>query len=209
MIRHAAVVRGGKMEKKSILLVDDEQLILDSLYRELTNEPLGFDVAVASSGELAIAALNERFWHLVITDLIMPGIDGFQVLKEAKRLNPHTMVIILTGYANMEAAIDALRLGCDDFLQKPCDPEELLYRMSNCFLKQELLVKVHVYENILPVCAYCKRIRDDRQSETKGQWHSLEQYFTQVQRVNVSHGCCPECLERLLAEMDTTHPKKE
>lgn len=186
------------MENKSILIVDDEPLILDSLARELTAEPLAFNVHTASSGEEAIARLPERFWHLVITDLLMPGLDGFQVLKAAKRENPQTMVIILTGYADLDAAIDALRLGADDFLQKPCDTDELLFRMSNCFVKQELMIKVHLYENILPVCCYCRKIRDDRGEEHgRGHWHSLEEYFVKVQGVNVSHGICPDCFARL------------
>ena len=140
------------MKNKSILLVDDEPLILDTLARDLTTESPHFEVHTAASGEEAIARLEERFWHLVIADLVMPGLDGFQVLKAAKGNSLVTMVIILTGYADMQFAIDALRLGADDFLQKPCDTDELLFRMSNCFIKQDLLLKVQLYENILPVC---------------------------------------------------------
>jgi len=187
------------MKKKSILLVDDEQLIVDSLARELTSEPLNFEVSTALSGEVAIAKLASGYWDLVITDLSMPDLDGFQVLKAAKRKDPKIMVIILTGYADLQSAIDALRLGADDFLQKPCDTDELLYRMSNCFVKQDLLFKVQLYEDILPVCCYCKRIRDDRNVEHgEGQWYTLEDYFAKVKGLNVSHGCCPECFTRSL-----------
>lgn len=182
------------MLNRSILLVDDEQIIRDSLSRELRSAPHQFEVAVASGGGEALDQLARRPWHLVITDLLMPHINGFQVLKAAKQRRPHTMVMILTGYADMEAAIEALRLGADDFLQKPCDTDELLFRMSNCFTKQDLLKKVELYENILPVCCYCKRIRDDLPTEHgKGHWYTLEEYFHKVQGVNVSHGCCPEC----------------
>ncbi|WP_051554293.1 response regulator [Desulfobulbus elongatus] len=192
------------MANKSILLVDDEQLIRASLSRELTGEPSGFEVTAAACGEEAIARLHERGWHLVITDLFMPGLDGFQVLKEAKRIDPHTMVIILTGHADMESVIDALRLGADDFLQKPCEIDELLCRISNCFVKRDLLIKVHLYEHILPVCCYCKKIRDDRQGvRDRNQWYSLEQYFAKVRGVSVTHGCCPECSARMMAEIDT------
>jgi len=195
------------MGRKSILLVDDERLILESLARELTSESRGFDVALASSGEEAVAKLNDRFWNLVVTDLVMPGLDGLQVLNAAKQVNSRTMVIVLTGYANLEAAIDALRLGADDFLQKPCDVDELLYRMANCFLKQDLLSKVHFYESILPVCCYCKKIRHDVEEEQgQGNWYSPEQYFIKVKGVKISHGCCPECFKRHLAEIDSHEP---
>jgi YesN/AraC family two-component response regulator len=187
------------MDRKSILIVDDEQLILDSLYRDLTVEAIGFAVTLATSGEEAIAKINSRSWDLVITDLVMPGLDGFQVLKAAKRKDPQIMVIILTGYADMQFAIDALRLGSDDFLQKPCDTDELLYRMANCFVKQELQRKVALYENILPVCSYCKKIRYDPPGEHgAGHWYNLEEFFTQVKGVNCSHGCCPDCYARLM-----------
>ena len=187
------------MEKKTILLVDDEQLILDILFRELTRASLRFDVTLAASGEDAVVKINSGSWDLVITDLLMPGLDGFQVLKTAKRKDSQTMVIILTGYADMQSAIDALRLGADDFLQKPCDTEELLYRVANCFGKQALQRKVTLYETILPVCSYCKKIRDDQQGERgKGSWYSLEEFFAKVKGIPCSHGCCPECFAKLM-----------
>jgi YesN/AraC family two-component response regulator len=191
--------RKEKMDRKSILLVDDEQLILESICRELTSEPLDFDVGLATSGEEAIDKITSSHWDLVVTDLLMPGLDGFQVLKAAKRRDPNIMVIILTGYADMQSAIDALRLGADDFLQKPCDTDELLYRMSNCFSKQGLQRTIGMYEKILPVCSYCKRIRDDQPGELgKGQWYSLEEFFVKVKGVNCSHGCCPDCFAKLM-----------
>lgn len=186
------------MKKKTILLVDDEQLILDSLSRELTSAPLSFEVNLATNGEEAVGIIADRAPDLVITDLRMPGLDGYQVLKAAKRKDPHTMVIILTGYADMQSAIDALRLGADEYLQKPCDPDELLYRVSSCSSKQDLQRKVAMYENILPVCSYCKRIRDDRPGEQNAQrWYSLEEYFVKVQGIHCSHGCCPDCFAKL------------
>jgi len=111
------------------------------------------------------------------------------------------MVVILTGYADLDSAIDALRLGADDFLQKPCDIDELLCRISNCFVKQELQRQVAFYEKILPVCAYCRKIRDDRQGEPgEGNWYILEEYFKTVKGVNVSHGCCPECFSKEMSD---------
>jgi YesN/AraC family two-component response regulator len=185
------------MKRKAILLVDDEQLIIDSLARELSCEGLDLDITRATSGTEAISLLNNGSFDLVVTDLQMPGMDGFQVLKAAKRKDALTMVIILTGYADLEAAIDALRLGADDFLQKPCDTDELLYRISNCFVKQAMQKKIALYENILPVCSYCHKIRDDRQTKTgEGPWYSLEEYFSRVQGINFSHGCCPACFAK-------------
>ena len=116
------------MKKKSLLIVDDERTILNSLSRELTSA--GFEVTTSASGEDALAGINSRIFDLVMTDLLMPKVDGFQVLKAAKKKGSQTMVIILTGYGAMESAIDALRLGADDFLPKPCNTDELIYRIS-------------------------------------------------------------------------------
>jgi YesN/AraC family two-component response regulator len=195
--------------RKSILLVDDEQIILKSLSRDLASDDHNLDVAVATSGEEAIAKIHHSYFDLVLTDLMMPGLDGFQVLKACKGKDAQTMVIILTGYADLDFSVDALRLGADDFLQKPCDTKELLYRMSNRFAKQDLQRKVALYENILPVCCYCRKIRDDRQGKRgKGRWYSLEEYFHTVKKVQISHGCCPDCFAKQMQEynFDKTEP---
>lgn len=142
------------MRKKSILLVDDEEIILNSFGMDLRKE--NYDVSLAICGKKAISLLNSNEFDLLVTDLSMPGLDGLQVLKEAKKMNSLTGVIILTGYGDMTSAIDALRLGADDYLLKPCDPDELIIRIERCLEKQEAFQKVKLYENILPVCMYCK-----------------------------------------------------
>lgn len=192
---------------RKILLVDDEPLILESLARELTEDD--FKVSRAANGEEAIAAMDTTCFDLVVTDLVMPGADGFEVLKVAKERDARTKVIILTGYGNMESAVDALRLGADDFLQKPCEIEELRYRMDNCFVKQDLERKVAFYETILPVCSWCRKIRDDRQGEHgQGEWYSLEEYLRRVKGMNVSHGCCPECFALTMKKISSGKPEK-
>ena len=107
----------------SILLVDDEKLIRKTFAKDLKAEH--FKVTAVAGGQEAINALEQEQYDLVITDLMMPDIDGFAVLKTAKRLAPETSVIILTGYGDMRSAIDALRLGADDFTLKPCEIEEI------------------------------------------------------------------------------------
>jgi YesN/AraC family two-component response regulator len=201
------VGQGGS--RKTILLVDDEPLIRRSLARDLVNDAPNFTVSQAASGEEAIARIDSGQWDLVITDLVMPGLDGFQVLKTAKRRNASTMVIILTGYGDMQAAIDALRLGADDFLQKPIDSDELLFRMANCLVKQDLLRKVELYEAILPVCSYCKKIRVAQQTPQDKDWYSLEEYLLKMKGVRVSHGCCPACFDKQMADLRHSLTKKK
>jgi len=124
------------MSKARILLVDDEQLVRDSLTRELASE--GFDVSYRENGRDALKFLKNEYHDLLITDLMMPGVDGIELLKETKLASPETSVIIFTGYGDLTSAIDALRLGADDYLLKPCDTAELLFRISSCLEKRDL-----------------------------------------------------------------------
>ena len=125
------------MTETSILLVDDEDVIRKSLAKELREEH--FTVTALSNGNEAISALHDGQFDLVITDLMMTGIDGFGVLKAVKDMAPLTSVIILTGYGDMRSAIDALRLGADDFTLKPCEVDELVFRIRRCLEKRSLL----------------------------------------------------------------------
>lgn len=124
----------------SILIVDDEEVIRKSLARELRLEH--FMVTTVAGGREAIEALQGGQYDLVITDLMMPEVDGFAVLKTVKRQAPQTSVIILTGYGDMGTAIDALRLGADDFTLKPCETEELVLRIRRCLEKQGLMQRL-------------------------------------------------------------------
>ncbi len=126
------------MINKSILLVDDHETILTSIGWELGKN--NFAVTTASNGQEAIDALQERHYDLVITDLVMPQVDGIAVLQEAKKLYPDAGVIILTGYDDAASAVKALKLGANDFLLKPCDIDELLSKANRSFERQDLLL---------------------------------------------------------------------
>lgn len=121
----------GKKEmiKPSVLLVDDDSAILTVFSWRLRAEH--FSVTAVSSGRDALSALQDAQYDIVITDLIMEGIDGFEVLTAVKTIAPLTPVIIISG--QVESAIDAYRLGADDFLVKPFDIEELSFKIRNCF----------------------------------------------------------------------------
>jgi DNA-binding NtrC family response regulator len=183
------------MINKSILLVDDEEIILNSLGRDLEQE--GYDVSLATSGEEAIARLRGNKYDLVITDLVMKGMDGIQVLKEAKKSDPDIGVFILTGYGDMTSAIDALRLGADDYLQKPADTDEMLIRINRCLERREALRKIKVYEKIIPVCCVCGKIRDDTGvAHGQGEWLKADMYILKKTTAEVSHTYCPPCLDK-------------
>lgn len=135
------------MKKKTILLVDDEMTVLKSLCRDLKSE--GYEVLTAESGEKAIEVMERAPVDLIVTDLMMQGLDGFQVLKYSKEIAPGRSVIILTGQGDIRSAINALRLGAADYLLKPCDVDELLFRIDRCLEKQNLVEELQVQKQIL------------------------------------------------------------
>ncbi|MBT3226099.1 MAG: response regulator [Bacteroidetes bacterium] len=128
------------MKKYKILLVDDDPFILQTIGPAL--EDKGYEITTIGNGADAISLINKSPYDLVLTDLMMENIDGFQVLKAVKKLETETMVIVLTGYGDVNLAIDCLRLGADDFVLKPCKLEELLFRLKNCFGNLETKEKI-------------------------------------------------------------------
>ena len=128
------------MEMSTILVVDDDPLVLSGIAKNL--EVSGYMVATAGNGEEAFSLLNRGAFDLVMTDLMMTPVDGMEVLKKAKELFPDIMVIILTGYGDLYSAIDALRYGADDYLIKPCELNEIRYRISRCLEKLALKRKL-------------------------------------------------------------------
>lgn len=193
------------MKEKTILLIDDEKILRATIGSELTAS--GYAVTTAANGAEGIEKLNLGFYNLVLTDQVMGNIDGTEILRIAKQLYPEISVMIITGYGNLAAAIDALRLGADDYLLKPCDLDELKVRIANCLKKQAMQQKIKIYEDILAICAVCKKIRDDDGREKgTGNWLQPAEYLTQKTGVRMSHGLCQQCYEEAMQAIQN-HPK--
>jgi DNA-binding NtrC family response regulator len=109
--------------KKPILLVDDEKNIRLTLSHSL--EPLGLPIKTAVNGEEALQKLQEEEFSLLLLDLKMPGIDGMDVLHRVRERWPETCVIIITAHGTIDSAVDAMKLGAVDFIQKPFSPQEI------------------------------------------------------------------------------------
>ena len=121
------------MARKSILVVDDEKSQREILEMILSGE--GYDVTTASSGEAAMKFVADRHFDLVLTDLKMTGMSGLDLLKELTDFDKSIIVILLTAHGTVDSAVDALRLGAFDYLQKPYDAEKLLDTVSRALNK--------------------------------------------------------------------------
>jgi DNA-binding NtrC family response regulator len=123
--------KGGR-----ILVVDDDEFVCSSLKWLLADD--GYDVETAADGKNALVTLSRQTFDLVLTDLMMPDVDGLAVLREVKKRAPNTAVIILTGYGTLEAAMSALKDGAYDFLTKPCDDGEMRYKIQGALDQKRL-----------------------------------------------------------------------
>jgi PAS domain S-box-containing protein len=120
-----------------ILLIDDEESIVNVLSLSLRSD--GFDVVTAYSGEEGLGVYEKESPHIVITDLKMPGIDGFEVLKKMKELNRNTEVIVITGHGDMDSAIEAMQIGASDFINKPVRDDALTIALDRA--KEKILIR--------------------------------------------------------------------
>ncbi|MBF0343405.1 MAG: response regulator [Nitrospirae bacterium] len=112
------------MSKKKVLIIDDEEIVRISCKRVLETE--GYDVALASSGPMALGFITMESYDLVITDLMMPDMDGFELLSTIRNKWPSLKVVVMTGYGTDETNVKSVELGADVFLKKPFLPEQLL-----------------------------------------------------------------------------------
>jgi two-component system response regulator HydG len=111
-------------DKRKILVVDDEDALRTVLSAELNSE--GYDVVTAADGLEAVTELGKKTFDLVLLDIKMPNMNGFEVLKVIKEKHAGTKVIMLTGFADLKNAIESKKLGAEDFVSKPYDLVDLL-----------------------------------------------------------------------------------
>ncbi len=117
------------MTSLKILVVDDDPVTRKLLDKRLTSDD--YIVDTAKDGVVAIEKLAGQYYDVVLTDLIMPGgVDGIRVLEEAKRANIKTEVVLITAHASVDNAIEAMKKGAVDYLQKPINFDELLLRLD-------------------------------------------------------------------------------
>lgn len=125
-----------------ILVTDDESIIRESIAEFLQSE--GFETQIASNGEEALEIIKKHDIDLLISDIRMPGIDGIELMGEVNLLSPETLIIVMTAFASVETAIQALRSGAADYMLKPLDFDELLLRI-NAILERRNLIRENRY----------------------------------------------------------------
>jgi len=124
------------MDGFNVLLVDDESEFLDTLVKRIKKRNV--NAHGVASGEEALAFLNQQPVDVVVLDVRMPGMDGIQALREIKQRYPLIEVIMLTGHASLEVAIEGMELGAFDYMMKPIEIDELLYKLQDAYKKKSI-----------------------------------------------------------------------
>jgi DNA-binding NtrC family response regulator len=122
-----------------LLIVEDEETLCQSLKRVLEKE--GYSVDTSNTAESAYDVFEAEFYDVIITDIILPGMTGIELLKKIKEKLPEQIVIIMTAYASLETAVEALRYGAYDYVVKPVMHEEIKQIVKNALRQAELQVE--------------------------------------------------------------------
>lgn len=177
-----------------ILALDDQPVAAMLLTALL--KTLGHEVELAGDGATAWSKLEASGdYRVVVSDWRMPGLDGLDLCRMIRKRGGDYVYFILISSQKItkENRRLALEAGVDDFLMKPVDPEELGMRLHVAERIIRLAAQVKQLESFIPICSYCKKIRDDQKY-----WQEIESYFSHQQGARFSHGVCPDCYTRVV-----------
>jgi DNA-binding response OmpR family regulator len=182
-----------------VLAVEDDNSSRAILRKAL--EGLGHEVIQAHDGEEAWALWLSEKPRVVVSDWQMPRLDGLKLCKRFRNLQGQDYVyfILLTSsHPSAHNRRTASEAGVDDFLTKPIDVSEMWMRLRVAERILKYTTQVHQLEEMMPMCSYCKKIRDD-----KNYWQQIESYINERTGTEISHSVCPECYQRVVVpELD-------
>lgn len=177
-----------------ILVADDDALTLKILTKLLVGQ--GHEPATFSDGQQALFEFRKAAYPVVISDWVMPVMSGIELAQTIRGLarESYTYFILLTSVEGKASYREAMDAGVDDFLRKPLDADELMTRLRVAERILGLSGRVAQLEGILPICAYCKKIRND-----SGAWVEVDRYIGGRTELEFSHGICSTCTDKMRA----------
>jgi phosphoserine phosphatase RsbU/P len=195
-----------------ILIAEDDRVSRILLSEVLAN--LGHEVIAVEDGQKAWEAYSSQPVPLLISDWMMPSMNGLELSRKirAEKRASYTYIILLTARSGKANYLEGMEAGADDFMVKPFDPDELQARLKAAGRVLALQQEVRQLRGLLPICSYCKKIRDDRDV-----WTQMEVYVSERSEALFSHGLCPDCydkelkpqLDELDARMSETPPREK
>jgi len=131
---------------EKVLVVDDEQEFLDTLAERMRDR--GMDVSTTTSATDALKKAEEESYDAIVLDLMMPEMDGLEVLKALKKKKPELQIVLLTGHATLAKGIAAMKLGAIDFIEKPADLKVLIEKIKEAKAQKIVLVEKQIQEKM-------------------------------------------------------------
>lgn len=128
------------MSKPKILIVDDE-VFFRRLFTEILSDDDLYEIETVGSGQAALDCLKDKHIDVILADMVMPGISGLELISRTRSLDPAPDIILATGSATIESAIQALKSGARDYLLKPCNPEQLRHTIKSCCEQRHLIAE--------------------------------------------------------------------
>jgi signal transduction histidine kinase len=125
----------------NILVIDDDELVMESFERIFSSNEYGFNVDKTTDSKCACDLIEKKEYDLVLTDVVMPEIDGFQILKKVKRRTPEAEVVLITAYSSTSSMRDAMFLGATYYLTKPINPSELKYYIFKALSRRQAVIE--------------------------------------------------------------------
>ena len=177
-----------------ILAIEDDPVARRVLRQPLTK--LGHEMVEAEDGEAALDAMARENFKVIVSDWIMPNMDGLEFCRRVRErpAEDYVYFILLTGrLASAENEREAADAGVDDFLSKPLDMNELWMRLRVAERILKFATQVRMLEAFLPICSYCKKVRED-----SNYWTQIESYINTRTGTDFSHSVCPDCYERVV-----------
>ncbi len=187
-----------------VLIAEDDNVSRLVLLTKLRK--MGHEVIATEDGEAAWNSFLEERPQLIITDWMMPKVDGLDLCRMIRShvQDRYAYVIFLTALTGKKNYYEGMEAGADDFLNKPVDMDELTARLRVAERILTLHTEVKQLEGLLPICAYCKKIRDDQNT-----WQPIEGYISKRTEATFSHGACPSCIEKIVKpDMEAYRSKK-
>jgi phosphoserine phosphatase RsbU/P len=171
-----------------VLVVDDDP-VSRAQFSALA-QAAGYEVTLAVNGREAWDLFQVARIPIVISDWYMPEMDGPELCRRirVRTRQPYVYFILVTAKGGKQQYLAGMDAGADDFIAKPVDPDELRARLTVAERILGLRQELHQLEALLPICSYCKRIRNERD-----EWETLDSYLERRFDTQLSHGICPEC----------------
>lgn len=188
-----------------VLIIEDDEGDAALLCRLLADaQSIYVDTERAARFSSAVEFLKKKEFDLVLTDLGLPDSQGIGTFMKIHEIYPEVPVIVLTGFDDEETAVTAVQRGAQDYLIKGrIDADALIRSMRYAMERQKLLTalekslrEIKTLRGFIPVCAWCRKIRDD-----DGYWKRLEVYLEGHLDISVTHGICPSCLKKTYPDL--------